>query len=50
MEKEETMEQEITNPPEGYTQKCECGGNYKLGLDVWQTRVRCEKCGDWYDL
>lgn len=36
--------------PKGYPMKCKCGGTYKKGLDVWASRIRCEKCGDYYDL
>lgn len=39
------------NPPKDYPQTCEmCGGKYKMGLDVWEGRIRCIKCGDYYDL
>ncbi len=37
--------------PEGYPTKCEkCGGKYRMGMDVWASRVRCEDCLNYYDL
>lgn len=36
--------------PKGYPLKCECGGTYTQGLDVWASRIRCINCGDYYDL
>jgi hypothetical protein len=36
--------------PEGYPKKCKCGGEFKQGLDTWASRIRCVKCGDYYDL
>lgn len=40
----------MTKPPEDYPQVCDCGGNFEMGLDEWPSRVRCVKCGDYYDL
>lgn len=28
--------------------KCRCGGTYKQDV-VWQSRMICIKCGDYYD-
>lgn len=35
---------------EGHPRYCECGGEFKAGLDVWASRIRCVKCFDYYDL
>ena len=35
---------------ETYPKKCKCGGTYKKGIDIWPSRIRCAKCGDYYDL
>lgn len=35
---------------QGHPRYCKCGGRFKAGLDDWASRIRCEKCGDYYDL
>jgi len=46
---EREMKKEDT-PPKGYPKKCKCGGNFKMNQDEWASRVRCDKCNDYYDL
>lgn len=36
--------------PRGYEFKCKCGGEFKAGRDEWNSRMRCDKCNDYFDL
>lgn len=36
--------------PKGYPMRCDCGGTFKKDLDEWPSRMRCERCGDYFDL
>jgi hypothetical protein len=33
-----------------YPKVCKCGGKYTIGNDEWTSRIRCDKCGDSYDM
>ena len=34
----------------GHPKHCKCGAKFQAGLDVWNSRIRCPDCYDYYDL